>query len=104
MAAEITDANFEETVKTGVTLIDFWAPWCAPCLTQGPIVDKLAEAYEGKATVGKLNVDGNGETAAKFGVMGIPTVLLFKDGEKVGQFVGLQSEGTLRAALDAQLG
>jgi len=103
MVLEITDANFDETVKSGVTLIDLWAPWCAPCLMQGPIIEKLAEAYEGKATMAKLNVDNNNETAAKFGVMAIPTVLLFKDGEKVKQFIGVQSEGQLRAALDAQL-
>jgi len=103
MAFEITDANFDETVKSGVTLIDFWAPWCAPCLMQGPIIEKLAEAYEGKATVAKLNVDDNNETAAKFGVMAIPTVMLFKDGEKVKQLIGVQSEEQLRAALDAQL-
>jgi len=103
MAVEITDANFDEIIKSGVTLVDFWAPWCAPCLMQGPIIEKLAEAYDGKATMAKLNVDDNSETAAKFGVMAIPTVILFKDGEKVKQFVGVQSEEQLRAALDAQL-
>ena len=103
MAVEITDANFDEIIKSGVTLVDFWAPWCAPCLMQGPIIEKLAEAYDGKATMAKLNVDNNNETAAKFGVMSIPTLILFKDGEKVKQFVGVQSEEQLRAALDAQL-
>ena len=103
MAAEITDATFDATTESGVTLVDFWAPWCGPCQMQGPIVDKIAEEYDGKATVGKLNVDDNPETAAKFGVMSIPTLILFKDGEKVEQFTGVQSEKKLKAALDAQL-
>ncbi len=103
MAMEITDANFEATVKSGVTLVDFWAPWCGPCMMQGPIVDKVASAYKGKAKVVKLNVDDNGTTAAQFGVMSIPTLILFKDGKQVSQFVGVQTEGKLKAALDAQL-
>jgi thioredoxin 1 len=103
MAVEITDGNFDETTKSGVTLIDFWAPWCGPCHMQGPIIDKLAETYEGKATVGKLNVDDNQATAAKYGVMSIPTVILFKDGEKVKQFVGVQGEAALKSAIDEQL-
>ena len=103
MAVEITDANFADTVQSGVTLVDFWAPWCGPCLMQGPIVGKIAEAYEGKATVGKLNVDDNIETARTFGVMSIPTVIVFKDGEKVEQFIGVQREEKLRAALDKHL-
>jgi thioredoxin 1 len=103
MALEITDANFDETIKTGVVLVDFWALRCPPCRAQGPIVDKLATKYEGKATIGKLDVDENSETPAKFGVMYIPTLLLFKNGVKVQQFTGLQDEKTLSAALDAQL-
>ena len=103
MALEITDANFGETIQSGVTLVDFWAPWCGPCQMQGPIIDKIAEAYEGRATIGKLNVDDNPETAATFGVMSIPTLILFKDGEKTEQFTGVQSEEKLKAALDAQL-
>jgi len=102
MALEITDATFDETIKSGVTLVDFWAPWCGPCQMQGPIVDKIAEAYGDKATVGKINVDDNPETAAKFGVMSIPTIIIFKDGEKVKQFVGVQSEDTLKAVIDQQ--
>jgi thioredoxin 1 len=104
MVQEITDANFDEAVGNCVALVDFWAPWCGPCLMQGPIVEKLAEAYQGKATVGKLNVDENPDTAARFGVMSIPTVIVFKDGEKAKQFVGVQGEDTLKAALDEQLG
>ena len=103
MALEITDANFDATIEAGVTLVDFWAPWCGPCQMQGPIIDTIAEEYDGRATVGKLNVDDNADTAAKFGVMSIPTLILFKDGGKVEQFTGVQSEDKLKAALDGQL-
>ena len=103
MALEITDATFDETIKSGVTLVDFWAPWCGPCLMQGPIVDKIAEAYGDKATVGKMNVDDSPDTSTKFGVMSIPTIIIFKDGEKVKQFVGVQTEANLKAAIDEQL-
>jgi len=103
MALEVTDANFDDTIRSGVILVDFWAPWCGPCLMQGPVVDKLAQQYDGRATVAKLNVDDNPDTPAKFGVMGIPTLILFKDGGKVHQFVGVQSEDNLKAALDGQL-
>ncbi len=102
-ALEITDANFDETVKTGVTLVDFGAPWCSPCRTQGPIVEQVAKAYKGKAKIGKLNTDENSATPRRFGVRNIPTLILFKDGEQIEKFVGLQSEKALRAALDAQL-
>ena len=100
---ELSDANFDETIKSGVTLVDFWATWCGPCRTQGPIVEKVAEAYTGKVKVGKLDVDKNGGTARRFGVQAIPTLIIFKGGEKVKQFVGVQSEKTLKAALDEQL-
>jgi len=103
MAQEISDATFDETTKDGVTLVDFWAPWCGPCKMMGPVIDKLATEYEGKATIAKLNVDENNETAGKFGVMSIPTLIIFKDGEKVKQFVGVQGEDALRTAIDEQL-
>ena len=100
---ELTDANFDETIKSGVTLVDFWATWCGPCRTQGPIVEKVAEAYTGKVKVGKLDVDRNGGTARRFGVQAIPTLIIFKDGKNVKQFVGVQSEAKLKAAIDEQL-
>jgi len=103
MTTEITDAQFDATIKTGVTLVDFWAPWCGPCLMQGPIVDKVAKAYEGKAKIYKMNVDDNPDTAGKFGIMSIPTLIIFKNGKNVQQFVGVQTEAKLQAALDAQL-
>ena len=92
---EITDAVFEETVKSGVVLVDFWAPWCGPCRMQGPIFEQVADAVAGKATVTKLNVDENPQTASKYGVRSIPTLLLFKDGKMVKQYVGLQRKDEL---------
>jgi thioredoxin 1 len=102
-ALTITDANFDDTIRSGVTLVDFWATWCPPCRTQGPIVERVAAAYKGKAKVGKLDVDTNKKTARRFEVNAIPTLIIFKDGKMVRKFVGLQQEGELRAALDRQL-
>ena len=103
VALTITDANFDETIQSGVTLVDFWATWCPPCRTQGPIVERVAAAYKGKAKVGKLDVDANKKTAGRFEVNAIPTLIIFKDGKMVRKFVGLQQEGELKAALDKQL-
>lgn len=87
---EITDANFEEEViKSEVpVLIDFWAVWCGPCKLIAPIVDELAGEYEGKAKIGKLDVDNNQEVSIKYGIRSIPTLLIFKDGKMVDQIVG----------------
>ncbi len=98
-----TDANFETEIASGVTMVDFWAPWCAPCLMQGPTVERLAEKYEGKAKIGKMNVDENRGVPERFGIRGIPTLLIFKDGKQVEQFVGVQQERTLVSALDNQI-
>lgn len=97
---EIGDSNFAETVKTGVTLVDFWAPWCGPCRMQGPIVDKVAGKVAGKAKVAKVNVDDGTRTAAQYGIRSIPTTIVFKDGKPVQQFVGVQSEAQLVAAIE----
>ena len=85
MALEITDANFDELVlkSSKPVMVDFWAEWCGPCRMLGPIIEEVSKDYEGKAVVGKLDVDSNQEFAAKFGVRNIPTVLVFKDGELV---------------------
>jgi len=106
MAAEnvqtFTDSNFEETVmKSGqLVLVDFWAEWCGPCKRLAPTIDALASEYTGKATIGKLNVDENPNTAFKFQIRGIPAMLIFKDGKVVESVVGLTPKEELKKVLD----
>lgn len=92
---ELNDLNFDQEINNGVTLVDFWAAWCMPCKMQSPIIDKVADHFKGKANIAKLNVDDCTNTAAKYGIMSIPTLLLFKNGKVEKQFVGLQSERAL---------
>ena len=103
MALEITDSNFEETVLKSdkPVLVDFWAAWCGPCRMVGPIIDELSEEYEGKAVVGKVDIDSNQQYAAQFGVRNIPTVLVFKNGELVDRKVGVTSKNDYAQALDS---
>ena len=101
---EITDAQFDAAVKSGVTLVDFWAPWCGPCRMQGPILGEVAAAVGAKASIAKINIDENPAAASKFGVRSIPTLLLFKDGKLVQQFVGLQRKEQLVSVIEAQAG
>lgn len=102
-ALELTDKDYTETIASGVTLVDFWAPWCAPCMTQGPIVEKVAEKMNGRAKVAKLNVDEGQQAAGQYGVRSIPTLIIFKDGNPVEQFVGVQSESQLVSAIEQVL-
>lgn len=98
----ITDANFEsEVIKSNTpVLVDFWAVWCGPCQVQGPIIEDVAQAMVGKAKVGKINVDENPQVPQKFGIMSIPTLMIFKGGTVVKQFVGVQSKETLLSELN----
>ena len=98
---KITRENFEnEVMKSNIpVLIDFWAPWCGPCRMMGPIIEQLAEEYEGKAKVGKVNVDEEGELSQAFGVMSIPTIVLVTDGKVVKQAVGARPKAEVEAML-----
>lgn len=103
MALEITDANFEEIVLKSdkPVLLDFWAVWCGPCRMVGPLVEEIGKEYEGKAIVGKVDVDSNPGVAGKFGIRNIPTILFFKNGEIVDKQVGAVPKQTLVNKLEA---
>ncbi len=98
----VTDANFDKEVLKAdkPVLVDFWAVWCGPCQMQGPIVEEVAKAMGGKAKVGKFNVDENPNVAQKYGIMSIPTLMIFKSGTVVKQFIGVQSKETLLGELN----
>ena len=105
MSVQFTDANFAteaiEASKTKPVLVDFFAVWCGPCQMQAPIIDQVAEAMGDKAVVGKLNVDEAGGVAQAYGVMSIPTLILFKDGKEVKKFVGVQMKDNLIKEIEA---
>ena len=105
MVTDVSDQNFEaEVLKSDLpTMVDMWAPWCGPCRMLGPVVEKLGEDFEGKVKVCKLNVDENPQTASTYGVMSIPLVLFFKDGQKVDESLGAVPEDVLRPKLEALL-
>jgi len=99
----LTDADFGDSVKNGVVLVDFWATWCAPCRRLAPTVDQLAEEYNGRITVAKVDIDENPMTPGKFMVRGIPTLLLFKDGALKETVVGLETKNKLAQLIDKHL-
>jgi len=104
MVREVTDANFATLLAEGKPLVvDFWAPWCGPCKMMLPIVDELAAEYDGRVIVGKLNVDDNADTCEQFGIMNIPTMLFFKNGELVNRHVGACRKPDLQKLVDALL-
>ncbi len=88
-AASLTVGNFEEKLERGVALVDFWASWCGPCMMLAPTIDEIAEDFAGRAGVYKVNVDDEGELAARFGIMSIPTLIVFRDGEVFDKLVGV---------------
>ncbi|SUZ91602.1 uncharacterized protein METZ01_LOCUS44456 [marine metagenome] len=101
---EITDSNFNDVIsKNKTVLVDFWAEWCGPCRMIGPVIEELANEYEGKAIIGKLDIDSNQESSVKYGVRSIPTILTFKDGEIVDRQVGAVPKETLTNVIDSQL-
>ena len=98
---DLNETNYDETLKSGVVLVDFWAPWCGPCKMMGPILEKVAAAVGSKAVISKVNVDEAPNLAARYGIRSIPTLILFKDGKAVQQYVGIQQAPALVSAIEA---
>jgi thioredoxin 1 len=105
MAFEFTDTNFQEVAidNKGVAVVDFWAEWCGPCRMITPIIEELSKEYDGKATIGKVNVDENPEVSMKYGIRSIPTILILKDGEIVDKQVGVTTKQKLVDKIEANL-
>lgn len=104
MAIEVTDENFEELLNSGKPMVlDFWAEWCGPCRMVSPVIDELASEYEGRVTIGKVDVDSNNDVVGQFGIRNIPTVLFFKDGKLVDKQVGAAQKSAFVTKIDALL-
>lgn len=95
----LTPQEFQRTVEQGITLVDFNAPWCAPCRAQDPILDEIEKIYVGKARIAKINIDNNRIIATKLGIQSIPTLIIFKEGTEIKRFIGLQDAKTLLAII-----
>jgi len=99
----LTDATFDGEIAEGVTLVDFWAPWCGPCRMIAPIIEELAEEFDGKAGIAKVNTDEEQMTAVKYGIRSIPTLIIFKDGKPVDQIIGAVPKQVFASKLEAVL-
>lgn len=102
---ELTTLSWEREVlnSKGIVMVDFWAPWCGPCRIIAPTIEELAKEYGGKIKIGKLNTDENPELASRYGIMGIPTIMFFKNGQRVDQIVGVVPKSTLKSKIDSLL-
>lgn len=103
MTVKLTDANFDQKIQNGMTLVDFWAEWCGPCKLLGPVIEELAQEFAGKINIAKLNVDENPLTASRFNVMSIPTMIFFQDGKPIEQIVGFHPKPVLKQYLESKL-
>jgi thioredoxin 1 len=102
MAVKVTDSTYQSFTESGISLIDFWAPWCRPCLALSPIVEELSNEYD-NVRIGKVDVDENPETSQKLGIRSIPTILIYKDGQIVEKHVGGASKAQLKSLIDKHL-
>jgi thioredoxin 1 len=100
---ELDDGNYRSALGRGLTLVDFWAPWCGPCMMQGPILEQVADQMGDRAAIAKMNVDENPNAAEEFSIRSIPTLIVFRDGAPVERFTGVQQERTLRSALEQHM-
>lgn len=103
MTKHFSEDSFNAAIGTGITLVDFWATWCAPCRMVAPVIDRLAEEFDGRAVVGKVDVDAEGTLATRFGIQSIPTVMVFRDGHPVRTLIGVRSYEEYAAALEEVL-